>query len=153
MNNYELLLSQAAKAGVEVYSAPMTDHDGLYMDNVILLNSDLKTNAERACILAEELAHHFTACGNIISNSTLALQQELKGRRAAHEILAPIGKLAEAMTLGCCRTKYEVAEYLEITEEFLDEALYQYYLKYGPYISYGDSLLYFSPFGLLRKES
>ena len=56
MSKYEMLLKQAAEAGVEVYSSPMTAHDGLYMDDVILINSALKTEAQKACILAEELA-------------------------------------------------------------------------------------------------
>lgn len=149
MSKYEMLLKQAAEAGVEVYSSPMTAHDGLYMDDVILINSALKTEAQKACILAEELAHHFTASGDITGTSTLAVKQEIKGRRAAHEMLVPIKDLIKAITIECCRSKYEIAEYLEITEEFLEEALHQYKCKYGLYVIQDGQVLWFEPLGVL----
>lgn len=151
MSKYEELLNQAAEAGIEVYSAHMDGHDGLYMDNVILLNDDLKTDAERACVLAEELAHHYTACGDITGSSALAIKQEIIGRRTAHEMLVPIKGLIRAVTTGCCRSKYEIAEYLEVTEEFLDEALQQYKNKYGLYVMCDGKMLCFEPLGVLSE--
>ena len=151
MNKYEELLQAAADAGVTVYTASLSGHAGLYSDGVILLSDALRTTAEKACVLAEELSHHFTACGNITGSAVPAIKQEIQGRRAAHEILVPIHSLVEAMTTGCCRSRYEVAEYLEVTEEFLNEALEQYRLKYGHYLSFGDFFLFFEPFGVLQR--
>lgn len=129
----------------------MSGHDGLYMDSKIAINTDLCTSAQRACILAEELAHHFTACGDITGSSALAIKQETKGRRTAHEILVPINRIIEAITDACCRSKYEIAEYLEVTEEFLDEALEQYKCRYGLYIVHGEKILCFEPLGVLEE--
>ena len=151
VNKYEELLQQASDAGVRVYTAPLSDHDGLYSDGVILISDSLRTTAEKTCVLAEELAHHYTACGDITGTSALAIKQEIQGRRAAHEILVPIEKLVEALTSGFCRSRYELAEYLEVTEEFLNEALEQYRLKYGPYVKVEGVLLFFSPFGVLKS--
>lgn len=151
MNKYEELLKTAADNGIDVKEVSLSAHDGLYMDGRIAINSDLRTTAEKACVLAEEIAHHFTACGDITGTSALAVKQEIQGRRTAHEILVPFGKLVEAVTSGCCRSRYEVAEFLEVTEEFLNEALEQYYLKYGPYVEYENIHLFFAPFGVLSK--
>ena len=151
VNKYEELLQQATDAGVKVYTAPLVGHAGLYSDGVILLSDMLQTTAEKTCVLAEELAHHFTACGDITGTSALAVKQEIQGRRAAHEILVPIEKLVEAMTSGVCRSRYEVAEYLEVTEEFLVEALEHYRMKYGSYVPAEDVHLFFEPFGVLTR--
>lgn len=151
MNKYEELLQSAEDNGVEVKEISLSAHDGLYMDGKIAINSDLRTTAEKACVLAEELGHHYTACGNITGKSALAAKQEIQGRRAAHEILVPPEKLMEAMTTGCCRSRFEVAEYLEVTEEFLAEALEQYQIKYGQYIQVDGMHLFFSPLGVLTK--
>ncbi len=153
MNKYEELLQTAADNGIDVKEVPLSAHDGLYMDGRIAINSDLRTTAEKACVLAEEIAHHFTACGDITGTSALAVKQEIQGRRVAHEILVPIEKLVEAMTTGCCRSRYEVAEYLEVTEEFLTEALEQYRIKYGLFVSVLNVTLYFEPFGILKTSS
>lgn len=150
MNKYEELLQQASDAGVKVYTAPLAGHSGLYSDGVILISDSLQTTAEKTCVLAEELAHHYTASGNITGTSALAIKQEIQGRRAAHEILVPIEKLVEALITGCCRSRYEAAEYLDVTEEFLNEALEHYRMKYGPSIRINDLLLFFAPFGILK---
>ena len=47
--------------------------------------------------------------------------------------------------LSGCESSYEVAEYLDITEEFLEEALDYYHEKYGCYIELDQCDLYFEP--------
>ena len=44
-----------------------------------------------------------------------------------------------------CQTISEMAEYLEVTEEFLREALERYRQKYGIYTSIGHYIIYFEP--------
>lgn len=149
MTKYEQLLQLAADNGVIVKEVPMAGHDGLYMDGKIAINTDLRTSAEKACVLAEELSHHFTACGDITGTSALAIKQELSGRRVAHEILVPSEKIIEAIIEGCCRSKYEIAEYLEVTEEFLEEAIQQYKHKHGLYIVHEGRILWLDPLGVL----
>ena len=42
---------------------------GLYSDGTIAISTDMKTDAEKACVLAEELGHHYTTYGNILDQS------------------------------------------------------------------------------------
>lgn len=147
MNRFESLLQQAADAGVEVHAAPMRGHDGLYYDECVILNTDLKTTAEKACVLAEELGHHYTASGDITGRSVTARKQENRGRKVAYEMLVPIDALADA--LRTCRSRFEIAEQLQITEEFLNDAVEHYFQRYGCCIQTQYGMLYFRPLGLM----
>ena len=57
--------------GIEVIHYPFeTDRiKGLYCDGTIAISTDMKTDAEKACVLAEELGHHYTTYGNILDQS------------------------------------------------------------------------------------
>lgn len=44
-----------------------------------------------------------------------------------------------------CRNKHEMAEYLNITEEFLSDALGCYKSKYGVSIKIANYIIYFEP--------
>lgn len=73
LNTYEQLLQDADDAHVTVHEAIDLNGDtvsskrldGLYIDNHIALDSQLKTTAEKTAILAEEIGHHFTSVGDI----------------------------------------------------------------------------------------
>lgn len=149
MNKLEYLLQQASDSGCEVENANLTAHSGLYGDGMILLSKDLKTTAEKTCILAEELGHHYTATGDITGDSVSARKQELMGRKIAYETLVPLEALAAAV-LGS-RSAFEIAETLQITEAFLREAVAYYHGKYGVCVSTSQGELYFSPLGVLKK--
>lgn len=54
---------------------------GLYKNNKIIIDSNIETNSEKTCILAEELGYHFTSHGDIIDqNDTGNVKQELRVR-------------------------------------------------------------------------
>ena len=44
-----------------------------------------------------------------------------------------------------CQSKHEMAEYLEVTEEFLSEALERYHQKYGKFTTVDNYAIYFEP--------
>ena len=68
MNKYEELLQDASDDNVRVYESfdlngdneVIKKIDGLYIDGHIALDKGLKTTAQKACVLAEELGHHYT---------------------------------------------------------------------------------------------
>lgn len=141
MNNYERLLQEAADIGVFVLesfdlnnSITSTNRmNGLYMDGYIALDSGLNTTAERAGILAEELGHHYTSRGNIMNMDDVnSRQQEYDARLWGYDNLVGLLGIIRAFEHGC-RNRYETAEYLEVTEEYLEEALKCYRSKYGVY--------------------
>ena len=52
-----------------------------------------------------------------------------------------------------CRNSYEVAKYLNVTEEFLNDALNTYKGKYGVYATVDNYLIYFTPcLTVLKKK-
>ena len=81
MNTYEELQDEACKDGIEIIDNHSFKSDrisGLYCNNTIALSKNLKNSTEKACVLAEELGHHYTAVGEIIDQSSaenLGIQQ------------------------------------------------------------------------------
>ena len=148
---YEKLLKKYDKE-VEVKEKPLKyGFKGLYKNKKIIIDSNIETNKEKTCILAEELGHHFTSYGDIIDQSDIRnVKQELRARAWAYERLVGIVNLINAHKAGV-RGRYELAEFLEIPEWFLLEAIEYYKSKYGTCYKIDNYLIYFSPnFGIME---
>ena len=130
---YEELLNEAEQDNITVVYRPMRGNiKGLYYDRVIALNKNIDTTAEKTCILAEELGHYFTSVGNILDQNQLQNRKlERRARAWGYQRLVPLDKLILAYKQGI-RSRYELAEYLEVTEQFLADVLKYYKEKYGP---------------------
>lgn len=133
MTKFEKLLCEAEINGIRVYDFDLGDgdFDGLYMDGNIALSNKMETSVRRACVLAEELGHHYTTVGDILDQSDIGnRKQERKARAWAYEKMAPLDSIKQALTIGC-REPWEIAEYLDVDERFLREALQYYEEVYG----------------------
>lgn len=64
---YDDLLQEAYEEGLIVKEYPLKYNDGRLQDNRIAIRQDISTTTEKACILAEELGHYYTATGNILN--------------------------------------------------------------------------------------
>lgn len=148
MNNYEQLLQEAADKGVTVnehYSFNSNRIQGLYCDGNIAINSSLDTSIERGCVLAEELSHHDITAGNIIDITDIAsAKEEHKARILSYNRLIGLTGLVGAFEAKCS-SRYEVAEHLNVTEHFLEEALMYYTSKYGAYVILDNYVITFIP--------
>lgn len=147
MNKFECLEDQACENGVDVirYKFENGNIKGLCCDGVIGLNDSISTNAERACVLSEELGHYHTTVGNIIDMSTAQnRKQERQARLWAYNNQIGLNGLIRAYEHGCTN-RYEVAEYLEVTEKFMQEAIDCYREKYGVYTLVDNYTIYFIP--------
>ena len=142
----------AEKEGIDIYEyqMPSSKLKGLYSDGIVILSDAIGTEAERDCILAEELGHYSTNYGHIIDDSVVSAKQEKLARGWAFEELVPISMLIRAYEDNI-KSRFELADYLDITEEFIEAALKHYLNKYGPFIERGGYLIYFSPLGVLKK--
>lgn len=145
------ILTEMDRQGIETYEEHMeSDLKGIYCDKVVWLNSNVKSPKEKVCILAEELGHYHTSSGNILDLADIRNQkQEKRARGWAYEKLIPLQRLVEASKEGV-RNRYELAEYLDVTEEFLEDALTQYRGKYGIYAIWSGYVIYFEPLGVLE---
>ena len=123
---YEELLSQASSENLLVKEVPLLGSDGRIYNNRIAIRKDIPTLKQKSCVLAEELGHYYTGVGNILEqNSINNIKQERYGRIWAYNHQIGLMGILQSY-LANCRTLYDMAEYLEVTEEFLIDAL-QYY--------------------------
>lgn len=148
MNKYEELLTDADKSNVTVtnqFDLSDTRFKGLYCDGTIAISKNMNAESEKACILAEELGHHYTSSGNIIDMSVAEnRKQELHARAWAYNRLIGLYGIINAYKSGCING-YEIAEHLNITEGFLSEALQYYKNKYGLCTTIDNYVIYFEP--------
>lgn len=143
---YERLIDEAEQENIEVISWPLHGRTkGLYCDGTIAISKNISTTAEKTCVLAEELGHYHTSSGDIIDTSIiLNRKQEEKARRWAMRRILPLNDIIKAYKAGC-RSLYEMAEYLGVTEKFLLKALQTYNIMYGQCKHCGNYIVYFDP--------
>jgi len=149
---YEKLLKEASHHGIDIYEKPMAQKiKGLYADNVIWVNKHIPTCAEKVCVLSEELGHHYTSIGDILDQSRIKnRKQEYRARAWAYQRLAGPEKLIEAFEYGV-RNRYELADFLSVTEEFVEDAIKYFQQKYGLYYASGDYYITFEPLRVLKN--
>lgn len=149
--NYDNLLNEAAQQEICTYEKPLKHTiKGLYSDNVIWVNKNLQTNTEKICILAEELGHHHTTVGDILNQSKLPnRKQEQRAMWWAFQKLIPLSAIVQAHKTGI-HNRHELAEFLDVTEDFLKAALKRYQEKYGLWVAVGKYTICFEPLGVLE---
>lgn len=148
MNNYEILLDAAEQNGIAVtesFDLSETRFKGLYCNNVIAIDHSLDTDIEKSTILAEELGHHHTTYGNILDMHDISnRKQELRARLWAYDKLIGLTGIISAYKHGCTFL-HEMAEHLEVTEEFLNESIEAYRRRYGCFTKLDNYVIYFEP--------
>ena len=149
--NYEEL--QIDHSHIPIIEMDLTDVDGLkglYYDGMIAIEQKL-SGTEKACILAEELGHYYTTYGDILDQSdTGNRKQELRARKWAYDRQVGLIGIIRCYEHGC-QSIAEMADYLEVTEEFLHEALSHYKRKYGLSTNIDRYIIYFEPTLLIGK--
>ena len=142
---YEELLLEAEQHGITVKEKPLPLSDGLIKGRRIAIRQDIPTLAKKADVLAEELGHYHTTVGNILDQTTTeARKQERAARIWAYKLRIPLLDLVKAYKAHC-RNAFEMAEYLDVSEDTLIEALEFYRQKYGTGVMVGDYYIRFEP--------
>jgi len=121
------LLMIAEKEEIEVYEINLPGRlKGIYYNGAIAINERIETIAEKRCVLAEELGHHYTTTSNILDqNDPINKRQEIRARKWAYELLAPINRIFDAYYHGYDNVSL-LAEYFNVTEEFIIDAINSY---------------------------
>lgn len=128
---YEELLEVSDQLGLIVKEKPLKYNDGRIKGNRVAIRKDLDTTAKKACVLAEEIGHFCTASGAIIDQSlSVNRKAELKGRIWAYNKQIGLQGII-ACHKNRCHTLSDMAEYLNVTELFLSDAISCYKMKYG----------------------
>lgn len=103
MNVFELLEDEASKAGIDVIDCKFNSDNikGLYCNETIGINTRIDTTTEKACVLAEELGHHYTSVGNIIDMHNIQnKKQERQARLHGYNRMIGLYGIVSAFTQG-----------------------------------------------------
>jgi Zn-dependent peptidase ImmA (M78 family) len=123
---------------------------GLYIDGCIAIEKSL-TDAEKSCVLAEEIGHHLTSSGDILDQrKAVNRKQEHKAMMFAYDLQVGIDGIIEAYEAGCVNL-YTMAEHMGLSECFLKLAIESYRKKYGLCVKHREYIVYFEPsLGVMR---
>lgn len=142
--DYTELLIEADTNNLITKEKPLRANKGRIKGNRIAIRKGL-TEIEKKCVLAEELGHHYTTSGDILKESTVMdRKQEQQARTWAYNKLIGLMGIVDSYKAGC-HDAHEMAEYLNVTEEFLIEALERYRSKYGTYATVDNYVIFFEP--------
>ena len=143
--NYEALLDEAFQEGLIVKEKPLKYNNGRIKGKRIAIRKDIDTFTEKGCVLAEELGHHHTSVGNILDMSDSGnRKQERQARLWGYNKLIGLSGIISAFRAGC-QSRHEIAERLDVTEEYLQECIDCYRDKYGESVEVDNYTIYFIP--------
>lgn len=144
MDEYENLLNEYSKE-VDIVETNLFEKVGLYgvyRNGIIFLEHSLNLTEKKA-ILIEEYNHFKKTVGIIIDESIIDnAKQENLARRLTYEHLLPLESIIRCYYDGLVYY-HEVAEYLNIPEELLIEAVNYYKSTRGILFQYHNYLLVF----------
>ena len=131
---------------------------GFYYRNVkygirsITLSNNLDTTAEKICILAEELEHFISTPEDLfVASHSVREKYEKMARFCAVKRLMPFEKLINAKLLSI-NNSFELADYLNITVDFLQAGIKAYKDHFGLSVPYKDFIIYFDPFDIEKAR-
>lgn len=144
MSLYEDLVIKNRHIPIDDGIALKGDFEGFYDNGVILIDKNLP-ETRKAEVLYEELAHHKLTYGNILDQSQFNNRKfENYARRHGYESALPLRIIVEAHHYGVSNL-YELAQYVQLSEEHVLEILKYYKQKHGIGTHYGDYSITFEP--------
>lgn len=143
--SYEELLMEADASGLMVKEKPLLASDGRVNGYKIAIRQTIPTLRQKADVLAEELGHYHTSVGRIVEQDNAnARKQEQIARLWAYNKRIGLSGIIQGYRRHC-QNRHELAECLEVSEEFLKEALECYQEKYGCSVEVDGYIILFEP--------
>ena len=150
MNTYEYLLAEAGYDGLIVKELPLRGYDGRIKGNRVAISKSL-SQSQKSCVLAEELGHYYTTVGNILDQSDAGnRKQELRARLWAYNESIGLQGIIRVYEKNLTDLN-EVSEFLDVTPEFLMDALECYRSKYGNHGEVDNYVIMFEPYLSVMK--
>lgn len=133
---------ELADRGCSVIRCDFISHriKSIYCDKVIAVNSAVTDEKELLCVLTQQLGNDYLSRGFVMNDK----KQAAVVKEWASDRLVGISGLVEAFENGC-KTLGETADYLFVTEQFLNDALACYSKKYGKKMMFGTYRISFAP--------
>lgn len=144
MSNYESMLIKHENIAIKDTFALPGKFKGFYTDGVILIDKYLG-HKEKIEVLAEELAHYKITYGNIIDKCEIFNRKlELKAQRLGAEMIITLSGIINAFEHGIYNL-YELAEYFEVSQGYVLDAIQHYKMKYGLSTCFDGHIICFEP--------
>lgn len=147
----ELLEQEIYDSGLSIYEMPLAgDIEGVLIDNNIVIDSGAAP-CKKNRVLRHELEHYYTCPYNLLKSSK-ALQDKMEhiAHRRTIAKLVPINSLICAFLSGLS-SPWEIADALQIDEEFLTFALNMYHSVYGYNYKYRGYIINFKPLNIKKQ--
>lgn len=143
--SYEELLEEADNAGLIVKEKPLLNNNGRIKGKKIAIRQTISTTTKKADVLAEEMGHYYTSVGRIVEQDTVdSLKQERTARLWGYNKRIGLIGLIDAFKAHC-ETSHEIAEFLDVSEDSLIEAIEYYRQIYGTGTMVDNYFLQFEP--------
>lgn len=154
MSRYEDLLMEIDYVKIKDHVHLPDGYKGFYSDDLILIDKSL-SDTEKLENLYEELGHLKFTYGNILDQSSFNNRKfENYARRYGYENALPLNKIIDAYKYGVS-SLYELAEYVQLSEEYVYTVLQHYKSKFGLSTCHNGHLICFEPlqvFKYINKE-
>lgn len=142
MTNYEKLTAE--NEHLYIVEEDMESYDGLTVGNTVIINKNL-TTTQKFCTLSEKAEHYYLSSSDITDqDKTLNRKQECLARKRSALKLCPLEALIKAYEKGCS-TLFDVAEFLELTEEVVKQSLQEHSKLYPDGINFNNCMVTFFP--------
>lgn len=149
---YDELLYETDSTGIIVKEKNIPGYGGRIYGNRIAIHDRLETTTAKTCVLAEELGHYYTTVGDITDLSDPQnRKQERQARLWGYNKLIGLTGIIQAFRAGC-HSRHETAEYLDVTEQFLQECIDCYRDKYGVCTTVDNYTVFFIPHLAVMEE-
>ena len=120
---YEELLILSESENLIVKEKNIPGYGGRVYKNRIAINRSLRTQAEKSCVLAEELGHHYTNYGDIMDQDIVQnRKQELRARLRGYDMQIGLIGIIECYKHHC-RSLYEMADLFQRKNLSIDDLL------------------------------
>lgn len=152
MGKYEELIYEYRNLNITETNILPSFQSGMYYNNQIYINSN-RSEAVKLETLAEEIAHHKITYGDI-TDQTKFNNRKFEGyaRRYAMEHIISLKGIIDAFKHGC-HNLYEIANFFEVSEGYVQNCLAHYKRKYDLSTLYGDYLIRFEPLGVFEYKN
>ncbi|MES3704057.1 ImmA/IrrE family metallo-endopeptidase [Staphylococcus arlettae] len=152
MGRYETLISKYNHLTIIETDMLPSFQSGICFNNQIYINSN-RSEAVKLETLAEEIAHHTLTYGDITDQSKFNNRKfEGYARRYAMEQIISLQGIIDAFKHSC-HNLYEMANFFEVSEGFLQQCFEHYKKKFGLSTLYGDYLIQFEPLRVFEYKN